>query len=267
MPSIPSIPDHILAELAGAVEDAASHGDLTQTFGLPIAEAGVSKVKRLRAHMLTIQMQDRAANRPLDLVARLLAPVRFRNDEDRYRRIRESANQVLAFVGVQVDDQGRVVASATARTITEAQRIAQSLRRLLYERRIHGDVLRFCTDELVALDDFHAVLEAMKSIAEKVRQKSSLCEDGAELFTVAFLGKSPRLAINSLRTPTEQSEQRGFGNVLIGLAGMYRNVTAHAARALWPMDGDETLDVLTTVSLVHRRLDLAQPTPVGFILP
>ena len=128
-------------------------------------------------------------------------------------------------------------------------------------------MLRFCTEELVARDDFHAVLEAMKSIADKVRRKSGLREDGAELFTAAFLGRSPRLAINTLATPTEQSEQRGFSNLLIGLTGMYRNVTAHAARVLWPMDGDETLDVLTTASLAHRRLDLAQPTPPGFTLP
>lgn len=267
MPTIPIISDHVVAELANAVEEAATHDALTQTFGLPLADAGISKAKRLRAHMKAMQSQYRAANGPLDLVARLLAPVRFRNDPVNHRRLCESANQVLAFIGVQVDEQGRIVASATARTITDAQRIAQALRRSLGERKIHPDVLRFCTEELIARDDFHAVLEAMKSIAEKVRRRSGLREDGAELFTTAFLGKSPRLALNTLASPTEQSEQRGFGNLLIGLAGMYRNVTAHAARVLWPMDGDETLDVLTTASLVHRRLDLVQPTPSGFIIP
>ena len=126
MPAIPIISDHVVAELASAVEDAATHDALTQTFGLPAVEAGVSKAKRLRAHMQAMQGQHRSANGPLNLVARLLAPVRFRHEPDKHRRLCESA-----FIGVQVDDQGRIVASATARTITDAQRIALSLRRSL----------------------------------------------------------------------------------------------------------------------------------------
>lgn len=267
MPAIPSIADHIIAELATAIAGAATHDELTQTFRLPPAEIGVSKPRRLRAFMIGLQQRDNAANGVLDLVSRILAPVRFRNKEDDRREVCESVNTVLAFIGAQVDEQGRIVPCIQARTISDAQRTALAMRQQLTERRVHHDVLRYCDAELIANNDFHAVLEATKSIAEKVRAKSGLREDGSELFTTAFLGKAPRLAINSLQTPTEQSEQRGFGNLLIGMAGMYRNVTAHAARAMWPMDGDDSLDVLTMASLVHRRLDLAQPTPPGFTLP
>lgn len=36
---------------------------------------------------------------------------------------------------------------------------------------------------------------------------------------------------------------------------MFRNPTAHEARALWAMDQDDAEDLLSMVSLIHRRLD------------
>src|SRR5690606_6686518 len=104
-------------------------------------------------------------------------------------------------------------------------------------RRVHPDVLTFCRAELLQQNHFHAVLEAVKSVADKIRTLSSLPSDGAELATQAFaLGATgkPRLAINSLSTDTEKGEQRGFMNLLIGLFGTFRNPTAHAAKIYWP---------------------------------
>jgi uncharacterized protein (TIGR02391 family) len=41
------------------------------------------------------------------------------------------------------------------------------------------DVLRYCKEELVVDNYFHAVFEATKSVAEKVRSKTGLTTDGA----------------------------------------------------------------------------------------
>lgn len=84
--------------------------------------------------------------------------------------------------------------------------------------------------------------------------------DGAALVTKALsLGQSgrPVLAINGLRTQTERDEQTGFVNLLTGLCGMYRNLVAHDPRAKRTVGDQELLELVTTLSMVHRRLDEA----------
>lgn len=70
----------------------------------------------------------------------------------------------------------------------------------------------------------------------------------------------PFLAFNSLRTDTEKSEQSGLTNLFVGMFGAFRNVTAHGPKISWNMTEQDALDLLTLVSLLHRRLDNAVPT-------
>lgn len=65
------------------------------------------------------------------------------------------------------------------------------------------------------------------------------------------------LRINSLTTETEKGEQRGFANLLVGLFGTIRNPLAHTPKIEWDMSEQDALDILTTASLVHRKLDTA----------
>lgn len=82
-----------------------------------------------------------------------------------------------------------------------------------------------------------------------------LTEDGAELIDIALNIESPYIVINSLRTDTEKSEQRGFINLLKGTFGVFRNVTSHASKIKWPILEEEALDLMTLVSLIHKKLD------------
>lgn len=66
------------------------------------------------------------------------------------------------------------------------------------------------------------------------------------------------LAINSLSTPSEESEQKGFATLVKGLFGMYRNPVAHDPRVTRTVTDDELLELLTTLSMIHRRLDGSQ---------
>ncbi|MHB8384013.1 MAG: TIGR02391 family protein [Candidatus Binataceae bacterium] len=142
----------------------------------------------------------------------------------------------------------------------EAEQGAGRLRSELQRRQVHSDVLRFCRAELlntIPPNYFHAVLEATKSVAQKIRDRTGLTSDGAEIVDEAFRISSPLLAINSLQTETEQSEQKGFANLLKGMFGTFRNVTGHAAKIMWPITEQDALDLLTLVSYLHRRLDQA----------
>jgi uncharacterized protein (TIGR02391 family) len=66
----------------------------------------------------------------------------------------------------------------------------------------------------------------------------------------------PVLALNSLAIPTEQSEQKGFARLLIGLVGLYRNPVAHDPRTQLTISDAELLEVLLEVS--GKRLATAE---------
>jgi len=162
---------------------------------------------------------------------------------------------------MHVGEDGKVRRGVHAESLDDAFQRATRLHAALFTRGVHSDVLAFCRAELLQENYFHAVFEAMKSIAAKIRQLSGLISDGSELVTGAFaLGKTgtPILAINSLATETDKGEQRGFVNLLIGLFGTIRNPTAHNPKVEWPMSEQDALDILTTASLIHRKLDRAR---------
>ena len=82
---------------------------------------------------------------------------------------------------------------------------------------------------------------------------------GVDLVHAAFGMRDgpPLLAINRLDTQSLEGEQRGFVSLLKGLYGTIRNPLAHNSRLEWDMTEQDALDILTTISLVHRKLDLA----------
>jgi uncharacterized protein (TIGR02391 family) len=149
--------------------------------------------------------------------------------------------------------------SQKAASLDEAIARANRLHAALTSRQVHKDVLLFCKAELLRDNYFHAVFEAMKSVATKIRRMSGLDTDGAQLVDQAFGfgGGEPLLAINPLSTETQRGEQRGFVNLLKGLFGTVRNPLAHEAKIEWDMSEQDALDILTTLSLVHRKLDKA----------
>ncbi|HHQ4926482.1 TPA: TIGR02391 family protein, partial [Aeromonas veronii] len=67
--------------------------------------------------------------------------------------------------------------------------------------------------------------------------------------------KIPHLALSALQTESEQSEQKGFANLLKGIFGTFRNTTAHSPKITWVIEELDALDILSTISLIHRRLD------------
>lgn len=119
-------------------------------------------------------------------------------------------------------------------------------------------MLVFCRAELLVEDYFHAAQEAVKSVADKMRSQTGLTGDGDQLVNQSLSGTPPMIAINSLATPSLRSEQSGFANLIRGVFGMFRNPTAHEPRIHWPMGKEDAEDLLTILSLIHRRLDTAK---------
>ena len=253
----------IAAALADTVEGLTGSeiGHLLDTCGIADPTPSMTKRHRLYNAFAGSQntRQDRAAI--LAFIRKAMKPERYAPSPERFEPMRANLNRALAFAGLVVDDNGELSAAERVRTSSEARRRAQELRADLLGRGVHDDVLRFCREELLADDYFHAVLEAMKSVADKIRDRTGLADDGNALLDRALAGDSPMLAINDLKNESERGEQRGFANLVRGAFGMFRNPTAHAPRIYRPMKKDDAEDLLSIVSLIHRRLDAAHMPP------
>lgn len=210
------------------------------------------------AHSQTTKRNRRSV---LEFIRQAMKPERYVRTPQRFEPMRTNLNRALAFASLSVDASGKLSLGSKATTLAEAERRAQDLRADLVKRGVHPDVLQFCKAELIADNYFHAVQEATKSIASKLRDRTGLTDDGGTLVDRALGGEIPMLAINLLKTDSEKSEQRGFLNLLKGTFGMFRNPTAHEAKILWNMDKADAEDLLSLASLVHRRLDKAVMPP------
>ena len=200
--------------------------------------------------------QDRRAI--LAFIRKSMKPELYARTPERYEPMRTILNRALAFAGLAADPSGELVSVEQVRTLTEAQRRALELRNDLEIRRVHPDVLRFCREELVADNYFHAILEAAKSVADKLRDRTGFTEDGAALVDRSLTGEAPILAINALETESEKSEQRGFANLIKGAFGMFRNTTAHVPKITWAVNREDAEEVLTLLSMIHKRIDAAR---------
>jgi uncharacterized protein (TIGR02391 family) len=205
------------------------------------------------------QLADGCGNNVGAFLQHSMNPVRHHDAQEWFEDTRNKLNHVLAFGGYQLGEDGKLVQAEKAKTLTEAQAKASKLKEHLLARKVHPDVLRFCREELLVDNYVHAVFEATKSVAEKIRQMTGLTSDGATLVDEAFTFKSciPHLAFNTLQSDSEQSEQKGFMNLLKGLFGTFRNTTAHVPKITWNIEEQDALDILSLVSLIHRRLDTA----------
>ena len=216
-----------------------------------------TKWKRLYDALYSKQTEDRCSNNVLAFIKYVMRPSRHIHRKEWFENIRTELNYVLSFEGFELNESGELKQADKVQTFDEAEARAQNLRKTLLDRKIHPDVLAFCRAELLVDNYFHAVFEATKSIAEKIRIKTKLTSDGSELVDQAFAYKNkvPYLALNSLATPSHQSEQNGFMHLLKGIFGTFRNTTAHAPKITWNIDEQDALDILSTVSLIHRKLD------------
>jgi uncharacterized protein (TIGR02391 family) len=221
----------------------------------------MTKWRRLYNALSARQNKDRHGGRTLAFIHASVDPARYSGKHTVFERRRQEINVSLAFVGLEYRPDGRFQAVSKATTLSEAEQRANRLRAQLSARGVHPDVLHACRAELLSNNCFHAVLEASKSVAAKIRTRTGLVTDGAELVDAALGGPQPRLRINALSTDTERNEQRGFVNLAKGLFGTFRNPTAHAPRLVWNLSEEDALDLFSLASYVHRRIDAATLSP------
>lgn len=257
MTTVPSLSEGQIESLARLLGECGSGSDITRVLrdrGLADESGESTKWKRLYWVFLDSQRRNKCANQVIDFVQSFLAPARFVGRSEEFEGYRQQLNTVLSFSGLEYGADGAFRKRSTARTLDEAEARAQTIKAKFQGRRIHPEVLRYCRAELLQDNYFHAVFEAAKGLAQRIRDMSGVQADGAGLVDRVFSVDQPVLAINSLRTETERSEHKGFAALLKGCFGAVRNPLAHEPKILWQGE-DDAADYLSLISLLHRKLD------------
>ena len=53
----------------------------------------------------------------------------------------------------------------------------------------------------------------------------------------------------------EENEHIGLVHIIKGIFGAFRNTIAHIPKIKWDIDEQDALDLMSSISLIHRRLD------------
>jgi hypothetical protein len=91
-----------------------------------------------------------------------MSPGSLRPRASALRRRPRAAEPGPGLCGIQLGEHRRLRPATPVQTLTEAQQRANNLYRRLTDRGAHGQVLSYCTAELLEDNYFHAVLEATK---------------------------------------------------------------------------------------------------------
>lgn len=262
MASVPLLPEAQVEALAKLLGECGSGTDISRVLsdrGLLDASGESTKWRRLYAIFLESQRQHHCANRVLDFVQAFLTPARFVGRSEEFEQRRQEINRILGFSGLEYGKDGQFRQIEAVRTLEEAEARARTIRAKFQGRRMHSEVLKYCRAELLQDNYFHAVFEAAKGLAQRIREMSGTHGDGAALVDQVFSIDRPLLAFTALQTETERSEHKGFAALLKGCFAAVRNPLAHEPKILWQGE-DDAADYLSLISLLHRKLDDCVPT-------
>jgi len=265
MSAVPSFPEGQIEALAKLLGECGSGTDITRVLndrGIQDNSGESTKWRRLYWIFLQSQRQHGCSNHVLDFIGAFLTPARFVGRNTEFEQRREELNVILAFSGLEYGQDGKFRQRQAAQTLDEAERRLRTIQVKFRDRRIHPEVLKYCRTELLQDNYFHAVFEAAKGLAQRIRDMSSVQADGPALVERVFSIDRPILAINTLQTETERSEHKGFAALLKGCFAAVRNPLAHEPKILWEGE-DDAADYLSLISLLHRKLDDCVATRIG----
>lgn len=215
----------------------------------------ITKWRRIDEAFSDWQKRYGTSDRVITFLTRAMHLARYTDNQELFEKRRSLLNPPLSIEGMRINENGRVARAKQAESLTEIQKLTNSVKAELKRRKTHEQVLIYCEEEVLRHGYFHAILEASKSVFDRLREATSTDLDGAALVDNALSVKHGVLAINSLATSTERNEQTGLCNLVKSISGMYRNPVAHDPRLKRDVAEEELLEALTLISYVHRRLD------------
>jgi len=230
-------------------------GKILSDCGITDTDPGMTKWKRLYNSFIHSQNKHLCSNQILKFLSTAMQPSRYLGNEGLYHSRLNELNKSLSFIGLELTDQAKYRIVEKAKTLSEAQQRASHFKYKLEQRNVHLTIFKYCNEELLKENYFHSVFEGVKSIADRIRAMTGLYADGNQLIDAAFSTQNPLIKINHLQNDTHRSEHIGLSNLTKGLFGLIRNPTAHTPKIKFVIEEDEALDIMTTVSYIHKLLD------------
>lgn len=232
-------------------------GRLLEVVKMDDPTPGLTKRRRLYNAMAARQSNDQSSRRLRTFVIYALDPARYIGDPDRHAALQQGTNEVLSMVGLRVNDKGQLTSAPRASTLDDVAALAGRMQTAMSRRGVHAEVYRYCEVELLRRSVFHAVFEATKGLAQRLRDLTGSTLDGAELVDACFTRTNPAVTVNAHLSKSDLSEHGGYANLLRGIFGTFRNPVAHAPRSEWSVSEEDALDLFSMLSYTHRRLDRA----------
>lgn len=225
----------------------------TDNYGKPVS----TKWKRLKNAIIYECTQKRKAVPFFLVIEYIMKPINFVNSPESWQGNRRDINANLLFYGFELTDAGKVIITNSVDTVMDAQRRLQSFQNKLEMYDIHKNILQFCNEELFQNNYFHAILEASKSVLQRVRDLSEIELDGTKLIQQVLSSKNPVILIrgNMLKTDTDRSLYNGLKNLLETIVSLYRNPKAHAPKLFDVTSETDAITAFNMMSLAHRILD------------
>lgn len=261
MKDCPPLQDRVIEPLAKELAEMLSGSDIDRYLqGCQLVDNSRESTKWRRLNWVFRDYQSFAgrADAILNFIEIVLNPVFFTHSKESFEAFRKSVNTILAFSGINIGPDGLAKTIAPARTLDEAEIRALTLQEKIEARNLHAEVTKYCKAELLQDNYFHAVVEATKGLAERIRTMSDVDDDGARLVDTVFSAKKPVLVFNSFRTESERNEHKGLAAMIKGCLMAVRNPLSHEPKIHWEGE-DDTADYLSIVSLLHRKLDDCRP--------
>ena len=237
-------------------------GKLIERLNLPDPEPSASKRHRIYKSLFAQQQSTTSSDSIIAFVEEAMAPVSYTTRRLSFETRRAQLNLALAFVGLHVNDSGRVVKGEYSSTVDEAHRAANSVILELRRRETHEVVLSACEQTVLEGNLFHALFEAAKTLPARLREITKSQKDGAALIDqVTALGASgiPIVqVVDEVDSQSGRDAQRGFHELCKGALWMFRNPSAHDSRSSQQMPDIEFIESVGVLSLIHRYLDSAR---------
>ena len=263
--TFPVIRDSAIKQLSRLLAENSTGSDISDMFSslsLEDCTGESTKWKRLYGTWQALQQRHQHADDVVKCIEYLLDPVHFVDEHAEYDQLRSATNKILAFAGLKCETNGKVERVPHAQTLDEAAAFAERVLQRSEHRSLHPEVRRHCAAEMFANDPMHAIFEATKGFAQRLRDLSGVDADGADLVGQVFGGDDPKLKLSARDTRTEKGEHRGYMMLAKGCFMAVRNPVAHVHREHWQGEED-VADHFALLSLLHRRLDRFAEAPAS----
>jgi uncharacterized protein (TIGR02391 family) len=263
MPAIPAFNEQLLqmmCDILGDTSDGLSGSDISlllEHCDIPSPESGVTKRHRLYQALSKRQREDGCANHVIHFVQCALIPENYLEKPHQFDFLRYSLNEILSEAGYQIGMDGKF--HRMPKIATGAAQRANQLRSALLPRNLHPEVMRLCRADLLGEHYLPVVIAAAKSLSEKIQLKTGSISVGAELADHALeFSNGPKLAFNTLQTKAEISEHLSLLHLIKSVLTAFNS--PDTPEPAWAIAEPDAIDLLTLISMLHRRIDQAAQT-------